>query len=109
MCCLFIRHFLLKEESDSPSSHRSHSNSLNHTPKSSHHHHHPTILSGDVTPSSSHNLPPPPLISSLNESKDNDLLTTDIPDDGNTSDTSTNGNPERQCDSGPTPIACERG
>jgi hypothetical protein len=101
--------FFLKEESDSPSSHRSHShsNSLNHTPKSTPIH--PTILSGDVTPSS-HSLPPPLLIpSSLNESKDNDLLTTDIPDDGNTSDSSTNANTEIICDDGPTPSTCERG
>ncbi|CAF3675846.1 unnamed protein product [Adineta steineri] len=97
-----------KEELDSPSSHRSHShsNSLNHTPKSTPIH--PTILSGDVTPSSLC-LPPPLLIpSSLNESKDNDLLTTDINDDGNTSDSSTNGNNEIICDEGPMPLPCER-
>ncbi len=99
----------LIEESDSPLSHRSqsHSNSLNHTPKSNSIH--PTILSGDVTPSSL-NLPPPLLIpSSLNESKDNDLLTTDISDDGNISDNSTNGNNEIICDDGPTPLQCDRG
>jgi hypothetical protein len=101
---------ILKEELDSPSSHRSqsHSNSLNHTPKSTPIH--PTILSGDVTPSSL-NLPPPLLIpsSSLNESKDNDLSTTDIMDDGNTSDSSINGNNENICDDGPAPLTCDRG
>jgi hypothetical protein len=98
-----------KEELDSPSSHRSqsHSNSLNHTPKSTLIH--PTILSGDVTPSSL-SLPPPLLIpSSLNESKDNDLLTTDITEDGNISDSSINGNNELVCDDGPVPSTCERG
>ncbi|CAF0726477.1 unnamed protein product [Rotaria sordida] len=104
------------EELDSPSSHRSqsHSNSLSHTPKSTSIH--PTILSGDVTPSSL-NLPsttsappPPPLLipSSLNESKDNDSLTTDMTDDGNISDSSMSGNHEISSDSGPAPLTCER-
>lgn len=70
---------------------------------------HPTMLSGDVTPSSL-NLPPPLLIpSSLNDSKDNDLLTADINDDGNISDSSVNGNQEVIADDGPTPLTCERG
>ncbi|CAF1085263.1 unnamed protein product [Adineta ricciae] len=97
-----------KEEAVSPSSHRSHSSSLNYTSKSTPMH--PTILSGDVTPSSSLSIPPPPLLipSSLHESKDNDLLTTDIPDDGNTSDNSANGTSEVNHDDGPAPMLCER-
>lgn len=68
------------------------------------------MLSGDVTPSSL-NLGPPPLLipSSLNDSKDNDLLTTDISDDGNISDSSTSGNHEINNDDGPTPLTCEKG
>ncbi|CAF0776010.1 unnamed protein product [Rotaria sp. Silwood1] len=104
------------EELDSPLSYRSqsHSNSLNHTPKSTPIH--PTILSGDVTPSSlclpppTSIPPPPPLLiqSSLNESKDNDSLTNDITDDGNISDSSMSGNHEIIADEGPAPLTCER-
>lgn len=48
--------------------------------------------------------------SALNESKDNDLLTTaDINDDGNTSDSSASAQHEVICDDGPVPLACERG
>jgi hypothetical protein len=105
-------HFSFQEEADSPSSHRSqsHSTSLNLTTKSTPIH--PTILSGDVTPSS-HTLPPPPPLlipSTLNDTRDNDLLTTtDINDDGNTSDSSANGNHEWSGDDGPVPLTCDRG
>jgi hypothetical protein len=75
---------------------------------------HPTILSGDVTPSSLGLIPPPPPLhipSSLNESKDNDLLntTTDINDDGSASDSSISGNNELIRDDGPIPLTCDRG
>ena len=72
------------------------STSVNHTPKSTPMH--PTILSGDVTPSTT-----------LNESRDNDLTaTTDITDDENLSDSSTNTNNEINCDDGPAPLTCDR-
>ena len=70
---------------------------------------HPTILSGDVTPSSL-NIPSPHLVSSsLNESKDKNLLTTDITDDGNTSDSSINDNHESSDDRETPPLKCEKG
>lgn len=94
----------IKDEIDSPSSSRSQISKSTPTI-------HPTILSGDVTPSSLA-VPPPPLIipSTINDSKDNDLLltTTDINEDGNTSDSSTNGTQELIQDDGPTPLTCER-
>jgi arginine-glutamic acid dipeptide repeat-containing protein len=52
---------------------------------------HSTILSGDITP--------------VISSKDNDLSN----DDGNISDSSTNGNQELICDEGPPPLTCDRG
>ena len=67
----------------------------------------------NTTPQHLHNAPPtPPLLipSSLNESIDNDLLTTtDINDDGSASDSSINGNTELVCDNGPIPLTCDRG
>lgn len=66
-----------------------------------------------MTPSSSSLAPPPPPLlipsSSLNQSKDIDLSTTDIPDDGNMSDSSATGSTEIICDDGPPPVTCDRG
>lgn len=108
---IYLLFFYILDDIDSPSSYRSqsHSNSFNQSLKSNSIH--PTILSGDVTPSC-FAVPPTSLIipSTLNESKDNDLLTTtDINDDGNTSDSSTNDNHEIICDDGPVPLTCEKG